>query len=100
MPGLNITIPHNLTADEARTRIRDLMESLKSSYSDRITDLKESWDNNTGTFTFKAMGYDLSGKIFVTDSEVKITGDLPFAAVFFKGKIESTIRQKGEELLR
>jgi hypothetical protein len=99
MPKINVTIPHNLSAETAKSKIKNLFDELKNSFSDRITNLEENWNGNTGNYSFKAMGYDIKGLIIITDSEVNISGDLPFPAIFLKGKIESTIREKGEKLL-
>jgi hypothetical protein len=45
------------------------------------------------------MGFDVSGKVDVEDHEVNMDGQIPFAALAFKGKIESVLREKMTELL-
>lgn len=99
MPKLNMTIPHQLPADEAQKRIRELLGGVKSQFAEKISDLKEEWREDGGTFSFKAMGFAVSGTITLKPSEVELKGDLPFAATFFKGKIETTIRERAKTLL-
>jgi len=41
----------------------------------------------------------VSGTLTVKTSQVEISGNLPFAAILFKGKIESTIKDRAETLL-
>ena len=99
MPKMNVSVPHNLSADEAIRRIKNLVGDMKKQFGDRVTDLKEEWSGNNGQFAFKAMGFDVSGTVQVDAGEVRIQGDLPFAASMFKGRIESTIQERARQLL-
>lgn len=99
MPKLNITVEHKLPQEEALKRVKGLLGEVKDQFSDKISDLQENWDNNDGEFSFSAMGFSVSGNLIVKQSEVQLSGNLPFAAGFFKGKIEETIRDKATQLL-
>jgi hypothetical protein len=46
------------------------------------------------------MGFDVSGNVHVEDREVNMEGQIPLAAIAFKGKIESVLREKMTELLQ
>ncbi len=100
MPKSTVTVNHQLGRDEALNRIKGLLGQAKEQYGDRITDLKENWSDNGGTFSFKAMGFKISGSLAVSDTDVVITGDYPFAALPFKGTIEATLRERAERLLQ
>lgn len=99
MPKLNMTVDHSLTQAEALRRVKGLLGDVKIQFADRINDLKEKWTENEGEFSFDAMGFSVSGTLTVTSNTVEIYGKLPFAAAFFKGKIESTIRERAQKLL-
>lgn len=99
MPKMSMQIPHALSREEAQTRITGMLGDLKEQYGDKITDLHEEWHGDTGSFSFKAMGFNLSGTLQVTDKDVKVNGDLPWAAKPFQGSIEATIRERTERLL-
>jgi hypothetical protein len=99
MPTLKVSVPHSLPADEAVRRIRNLVGGIKTKFADKVSDVKEEWSGNNATFSFKAMGFDVSGKVEVGDREVRVQSNLPFAALPFKGRIESTIKEKAKELL-
>ncbi len=99
MPSLNISVSHRLPQDEALTRIKSLLSQVKTQFADKISDLRESWNGNTGTFSFSAMGFSVSGTLTVRDSEIALESRLPFAALPFKGKIESTLRERATALL-
>lgn len=99
MPKMSVVVPHQLTQDEAMGRIRRLLGEVKTDYGDKVTDLKESWSGNRGEFGFKAMGFAVSGTLDVKPGEVALNGNLPFAALPFKSKIETTIRDRATQLL-
>jgi hypothetical protein len=92
MPNLNISIPHKLSQDEALRRIKDAIAKAKVQYTGKIEDLQENWNGSVGTFSGSAMAQAVSGTITVNPSEVVLDLALPFAATFFKGKIEADIR--------
>jgi len=72
---------------------------MKSEYAGSISELSENWNDSACRFHFKMMGIAVSGEIDIRSGNVKISGDLPFTAMLFKGQIESTITQKTAQLL-
>ena len=99
MAKLNMVVSHRLTQDEAVKRIKTLLGEVKNQFTDKISDLREEWNGNRGNFSFSVMGFSVAGILIVKPSEVELSGNLPLAASFFKGKIESTIRERAETLL-
>lgn len=99
MTNLNISVPHDLSREEAVARIKGLLSQMKREYGDSIKDLSEDWRENSCWFRFSVKGSSITGTLDIMSDEVQIKGDLPFAASFFKGKIEETIREKAENLL-
>ena len=100
MPKIELNIPHELSQAEALNRIQNFLPQLKEQHSDRINDLQEKWNGTTGEFKFKISGFKVSGTLQIGEDNVLIKGELPFAAILFKGQIEETIKLKAEELLR
>lgn len=99
MPAIDLTVPHLLTQDEALDRIKNLLQKIKIQYPDTISNLSEEWNANSGAFSFSAMGLPITGTLTVQPAGVAITGELPFAALPFKGMIEETIRERAVKLL-
>jgi hypothetical protein len=99
MATLDVSVPHNLSQDEAMRRIKQLLTEMKAEHGDKIGDLKEEWDGTSGKFSFSAMGFALAGTLAVTPTHVRIAGALPLAASFFKNRIETTIRERAATLL-
>jgi hypothetical protein len=100
VPKMNVTVPHQLGRADALQRLKSLLSDMKQQYGDKVTDLQENWTDAGGTFSFKAMGFKLSGKLNVTDTEMQLDGDLPWAAKPFQGTVETTIRERAERLLK
>lgn len=99
MSKMKVSVPHNLTIDDAKQRLENFVGILKQEYGSNLDDIREDWQGNRGTFSFKAMGMSVEGNVFVEPKEVFIEGDLPMAALPFKGKIESTIKDQLKTLL-
>ena len=99
MPRVNMSIGHELPSAEALKRIKRLLAHTKKQYGEHISDLKESWKGSTGEFSFRVMGFLVEGTLDVRNREVVLDGKVPWAAMPFKGKIETMIREEAEELL-
>jgi hypothetical protein len=99
MAKLNMKFPHQLSQDEALKRTRGLLDDVKNQFAEKVSNLREEWEENTCQFSFSAKGFSVSGTLTVKPSEVELSGDLPWAATFFRGRIESTIRERAEKLL-
>jgi len=99
MPGLDMSIAHELGKEEANQRIKKILIQLKEERGDMIEDLREEWGDQSCRFSFTVMGYAVSGLLESADREIRISAHLPFVAAMFRGKIEAAIREKAEELL-
>jgi hypothetical protein len=99
MSALKLNIPHHLSKAEALQRIKQLLGNLKEEQKDNITNLKENWTEDKGNFSFSMKGFDLEGTIEVTDTNVALHSELPFAVSFFKGTIAGMITEKAKKLL-
>ncbi|MCG8450034.1 MAG: polyhydroxyalkanoic acid system family protein [Pirellulales bacterium] len=100
MPKLNLEIPHQLSAEEAKERLQRFTEALESKFKDQVSDLQQSWQGDDLAFGFKTFGINIQGQIHVREEKLVLDGELPFSAMMFKGKIESEIRQQLERLVR
>ena len=92
MPAFAIEVAHEVGQEEATERLKGFFQKVREKYQAQITDLEESWDDNQLAFSFKTYGFTIKGTGTVLAENVEFTGELPFAAVAFKGKIEESIR--------
>ncbi|HTQ40192.1 MAG TPA: polyhydroxyalkanoic acid system family protein [Pirellulales bacterium] len=94
MPSLKLTFPHQLGQEEAAARLKNLLAKVKDKYQAQVSDLQEVWNGNTLNFSFSTYGFKVAGDVFVQPSEVQLDGQIPMAAMMFKGKIENAIKDQ------
>jgi hypothetical protein len=99
MPRLTLAVPHSLTPDEAKQRLKDKFTAALAEHQERVSHLHEEWRDHTLSFAFQAFGMGVSGTVAVEPNQVKLDAELPFAAVLFKGAIEQRLRQEVNVLL-
>jgi hypothetical protein len=99
MPTVTITTPHSLGAEEATTRLKSFFTKLKERHADKVSNLEEAWNDNKLDYSFSTYGFNIKGDVAVEPDQIKVNGNLPFAAMMFKGKIEQTVRDELEKLL-
>lgn len=97
---MHMTIAHTLSGKDALSRIKKLLTQAKKEFGDKVSDLEEKWTKNAGEFSFKALGFAVSGTLVVSDTDIQIDGTLPWAALPFKGQIEEVIQEKAKEILK
>jgi len=100
MPTFTVRVPHALTPQEARNRLERFAETLQQRHQSQVSNLQQSWEGDTLHFRFKTYGIPLEGGITVADRELNVSGTLPFSAMMFRGKIESSIREELERLVK
>ena len=73
---------------------------IKEQHTYTVSDLKETWTTpDTLDFSFKILGFSLTGTVESLDSSVRISVALPAAALMMKGTIESQVRRELEQVL-
>ena len=100
MTQLHMVVSHGLERDEALKRIKGLLKELKAKQGGNIGNVRETWKQGIGFFSFTAKGMSMQGVIVVADDSVVIAGDLPWQAGVFKKQIEAVIRQQAQKLLK
>ncbi|MEM1303386.1 MAG: polyhydroxyalkanoic acid system family protein [Planctomycetota bacterium] len=100
MPKFNVAVPHTLGREDAVEKLKHFSEKIAEFGQGQVKDIEQAWDGDQLTFSFKTVGVTIAGTMDVGDDEVAVQGDLPFAAALFKGKIESSISEQLQKLLR
>jgi hypothetical protein len=93
MPTMSLTVPHALDMHEAEKRLKGLLLKIKERHGDKFSNLKEEWAGNSGAFSFTTYGFNVKTAVTVEPNQVRVHGELPFAAMMFKGRIEKEIRE-------
>ncbi len=99
MPGFNAEVPHQLGKEPATERLKDFVDKVRKRYKDQVSAMDGSWDESTLTFSLTTYGFTIDGTLVVDDDKVTLVGNLPFAAIAFRGKIQQAIAAELEKAL-
>jgi len=99
MVPIQISVPHQLGPQAAKDRVQQFLDSLQREYASQISDVQGDWDNNGLQFGFHTSGLPIACTLDVEQDHVQVRSSLPLAAVLFRGKIESCIRDELQRML-
>jgi hypothetical protein len=99
MPELTVSVPHQLSQDEALRRIQSAIAQVKTQYSDKVAGLREEWNGYRGTFEMSAQNLQVIGTVTVSPSDVTVQTTLPFFMSLFKTTIESRVKDEMSRIL-
>jgi len=95
---ITVDLPHSLGAQEARRRIERNIGKL----TDHIpggAQVDANWAGDRLNLNIGAMGQNVSAKIDVMETIVRLEVDLPPVLSFFSKQMEALIRRQGTEML-
>ena len=98
MPRISLSIPHDLNEDEAKTRVVGFIAQARQQIGG-VSDMKENWVGNVGTYKFRAVGFAVEGRLEVLPNFLAVEIDFPIAALPWKGKAENEILTQAGALL-
>ena len=99
MPGFATEVPHQLGKEAALEKLKGFLEQVKERYAKEITEIEGNWSDNVLNYELTTFGIKIDGTLTVDDEVVKMEGNLPFAAMMFKGKITDSIRSALEKAI-
>ena len=100
MASFQARYEHQQTREAVSHKLRSFSEIISKDLPTGVSDVSESWNSDGSlNFQFKAMGMALAGKMTVGEDHVLVEGTMPFAALPFRGAIESQIREQLETAL-
>ena len=99
MPSFNVEVPHSLGQAAAKERLESFLDAISEKYKDQISDLQGDWKDHILDFGFTTFGIKVKGEIAALEDKVALNGELPMAAMIFKGKITSGIQEALQKAL-
>lgn len=91
MPAFKVEVSHGLGQDDAVTRLKSFIEKVAAQYKEHVSEMSGEWLDNQMKFSLKTFGFVVSGNLHVTSDKARVDGQIPFAALIFRGKLESDI---------
>ena len=99
MPAFQTEVPHTLGQEQATARLKQFVDTIREHYKDQISQIDGAWQENKLNFSLTTFGFAISGDLTVEEEKALLEGQLPFAAVAFKGKIVEGFRSELEKAL-
>jgi putative polyhydroxyalkanoate system protein len=99
MPNLTVSIPHQLTRQEARRRIESQIAQLQQQYASHLDHLEHRWTGDRLDFAAGVMGMSITGNLRVEDQAVILEVVLPWVLATLANTAKQTIEQEGRKLL-
>jgi hypothetical protein len=94
MPTLTIEYPHSLSAADATARLKALVAAAAQQYQAQLSEFQQDWQGDTLAFTGAALGMKVSGTLESADRLVRLTAELPWAAMIVKGRIQQRVEEE------
>jgi hypothetical protein len=94
MPAFSTQVEHQLGREKATERLKGFLEKVRDRYQSQVSNLEGAWSDNVLTFAFTTYGFKIKGTLVADETTVALNGELPFAAIMFKGRIEQSIRDE------
>ena len=95
---IQVDLPHNLGAAEAKRRIDGGIGRLKD-FIPGVAEVRSAWTGDRLGLQVAAMGQEVNAQIDVREAVVHVELLLPPALGFFTGIIEAAVRKTGGDLL-
>jgi putative polyhydroxyalkanoate system protein len=96
---ISVSIPHRLTQEQARERLKSGIADLRTKYAAQVSNLQETWTGDRMDFKLSAVGQSLSGRIHVLADAVKLELDLPWLLAAFAEKLRPHVEREGRKML-
>lgn len=97
---IQISIPHELGAAEARRRIEGRFARIADQVPGMgMAKIRESWTGDRMHFYAKALGQEMSGHVDVLDREVRMEVQLPVMLAMLADSLRGRLGQAGRRLL-
>lgn len=97
---MRVTLPHTLTKEEVRRRMRAHADEIGGFFPAGLAKVSTDWPHEDRmNITAEVLGHAIPGGVEVRENEVVIEMDLPLLLSVMKGPLEATVKKEGQRLL-
>lgn len=97
--AITLSIPHELGRSEARRRIDRGFADFSQHLGAASGVLSKRWADDRLTFSFSALGQEVTGTIDVEDAAIRLEVLLPSLLAMVAHKVKGRLRKSGQLLL-
>ena len=97
---MKVSFPHGTTKATALEVLMAHSSKLLARFGSEASDLRQEWQENKLTFSFKARGFPVSGVSSVEDEQVELEVELPMLARLMEGQIRDRAVQVMQDIFQ
>jgi len=75
------------------------VEDVQERFKDQVSHVDGGWNDDVLDFSLTTFGLTVTGSLTVDESAARVSGQLPLAAMAFRGKIEQSIADELKQAL-
>ena len=95
-----ITLPHALAVEDAKRRIAERIDLLRTSYIDKLAYSEVKWTDNKADLRVIALGQTVLGQIDILSDTIRIEVQLPWILAALSDKVQGVLTSNAKESLR
>ena len=95
-----MTFPHDLGVAEARKRITERFDALRTQYVEKVGHAEMAWVDDVAHLRVAALGQTATAEIDVKTAEIRVEVHLPWLLAAMAGKIEGLLKSNAQDTLR
>lgn len=95
-----VTLPHNLGAEAAKTRIAERIDLLRRDYVDKLAYSEINWTGDRADLRVVAFGQTTTAQLDVMADALRIEVQLPWILAALSGKIQGVLTSNAQDSLK
>lgn len=98
--SITMAFPHDLSVPEAKKRISERFEMMKSQYIDKVGHAELVWVGDIAHLKASAIGQSATAQIDVEPANIRVEIHLPWLLAAMASKVEGLLKSNAQDVLR
>ncbi len=98
--SITMSFPHELSVPEAKKRISERFDLLKTQYIDKVGRAELAWVGDVAHLRASAIGQTATAEIEVQPANIRVEIHLPWLLAAMAGKVEGLLKSNAKDTLR
>lgn len=100
MPGIKVTVTHQLTPPDALARVKQFVHTNAGSLPNEVKLKEVNWTSTGGSFKLDFKSITVNGKLSIMAGKIILNSTLPLLLWPFKKQIENVIKERAFSILK
>ena len=100
MPNLTMSIPHQLTREEAKRRIQEGLDHARRQFGGALGRVEGRWDRYALDVEVGGVGQTVTAKALVEERTVEVSVALPWMLALLAGRVRGEVERHACRLLQ